>query len=496
MRIRAAVVVGLFLLTTLPSALAATETQLSQLTIGDFAPPYRLRTSVASNGRGYVVAWEAAAFPEAEVTTCYLRVLGADGVPLQPFPTVLGPGREPRVVWNGHEYLAVWGITSPTTGSLPTPSVVGMRVREDGTLIDTKPVTLVSEVNPFSYYTTVEWNGSQYLVTWNRGIAIVDADLQHFTIIPSNGGTPFYSATLGGSFVVLSSFHESSDFSLSIQTISKTGVVGTAKSLNATRGNIVPFQDGYALIWDDDVNFHSGVLNADGRMLSSLIIGQGRLGFPRMATRDGRLVASWEAIPDDRHTRVCTMRLDTMFQPVCSAVSEGRQHDPSIGMAATSILVAWSERTVTGDTVRVLPTPLSDVPHVEAGLGRSVSDASLRPVAERRADGSGAIGWSEFNASTQHFEIHLGKTIQGVMLAERAVFPDAFDQSSPAIAGGTGRTMALWEEGPGDSLKIRMTIIDDASKAVIATLPLASGSAPSVAFDGKEWLATWQSSGS
>src|SRR5207302_321114 len=67
------------------------------------------------------------------------------------------------------------------------------------------------------------------------------------------------------------------------------------------------------------------------------------------------------------------------------------------------------------------------------------------------------------------------------------------DQTSPVIAAGSGRTMSLWEEGPPDSAKIRMTIFDDASKGVIATLPLAAGSAPSLAFDGKEWLAAWQS---
>src|SRR5258707_1465598 len=38
-----------------------------------------------------------------------------------------------------------------------------------------------------------------------------------------------------------------------------------------------------------------------------------------------------------------------------------------------------------------------------------------------------------------------------------------------------------------------MTILNDATKAVIATLPLSAGSSPSVAFDGKECLATWQS---
>src|SRR6476469_9093230 len=150
MKIRAGLVAVLLLLTTLPCLIAA-ETQVSQSTPGDVAPPYRFRTSVATNGRGYVVAWAATADENSDVRSIYIRVLGADGVPLRPSPTLLGSGREPRAVWNGREYLVVWGITTRTTSALPTPSVVGTRLREDGSLIDRQPVTLVNEVNPFSY---------------------------------------------------------------------------------------------------------------------------------------------------------------------------------------------------------------------------------------------------------------------------------------------------------------------------------------------------------
>jgi hypothetical protein len=496
MKKRAGVVVVLFLLTSLPCAYAATQLiQLSQDTPGDLAPPYRLRTSVASNGRGYVVAWEATADPQSAVRSIYIRVLGADGVPLRPSPTLLGLGREPRVVWNGHEYLAIWGIMATATGPLPAPSVMGVRLREDGSLIDAKPVTIVSEENPASSNITVEWNGSQYLVTWTRGIALVDADLQHSKIVGSVGGTPFYSAaTAGGSFVVLSSIYDSiGGFSLYVVPFSASGNLGVVSQVKGFRGNIVPFQDGYVLIWDDETNLHYGQLSADGRMVSSMIIGPGRLGFPRLATRDFRLVASWEAFSDDTHTRVCTVRFETIFQPVCSAVSTTLQHDPAIATSSTSILVAWSERGNARDSVRVLRTPISEAPHVEAGLGRSVSDSSSTPAAERRADGSLAVAWSEYNSSTKHTEIHIGGKSGQSRLIDRAVFADDLDQTSPVIAAGVGRTMALWEEGPVQSPNIRMTIFNDATKAVIATLPLAAGSAPSVAFDGKEWLATWQS---
>jgi hypothetical protein len=493
MKIRPGVAVVFLLLTIVPSAIA--EIQISQLTLGDVAPPHRLRTSVASNGRGYVVAWEATADATSDVTSIYVRVLGADGVALRPSPTLLGSGREPRAAWNGSEYLVVWGITSPTSGSLPTPSVAGMRLREDGSLIDLQPVTLASEVNPFSEIATVAWNGSEYLITWGRGMALVSADLQHSKplLLPSVGGLT-YSGTVGGSFLVLAQFRVGTIWQFYLVPVSAEGVFGTQSLLNGARGNIIASDDGYAAIWDDETNLHFGRLRSDGTIVSASIVAPGSVGFPRLAERDGRIVSSWESMPDDTHTRICTARFDTLIPPVCSAESANVQHDPSIGTSSTSILAVWSDQTNLRDSVHALVSTVSELPHVQAGAGRSISDLASMPAAEKRTDGSVTVAWSEYNQSTKHTEIHLGGTSsRGVKLTERAVFVDSLDQTSPALAAGLGRTMSLWEEGPAESAKIRMTIFDDATKGIIATLPLAAGIAPSVAFDGKEWLATWQS---
>jgi hypothetical protein len=496
MKIRAGVVVVLFLLISLSSAYAATELEISGRTPGDLAPPYRLRTSVASNGRGYVVAWEATADAQSDVTSIYIRVLGADGVPLRPSPTLLGLGREPRTAWNGREYLVVWGITSPTTGSLPTPSVVGMRLREDGSLIDLQPVTLVSEMNPFSDMTTVAWNGSEYLITWSRGMALVDADLKHskLVLLPSVGGVPTYSATVGGTFIVLSQVFMSTAWRLYVVPVSATGELGALNLLGGGRGNISAFDTGYVALWDDNTNLHFGQLRNDGTTISASIVAPGNNGFPRLAQRNGRIVSSWESEPDSTHTRVCTARFDTQMGPFCSAVSANLQHDPSIATSLTSTLAVWADQSNLRDSVRVLVTPASEVPQVRGGAGRSVSDLSSTPAAEKRTDGSIAVGWSEYNQTTKHTEIRLGgRSSKGETLIQRAVFADDFDQALPAMAAGAGRTMVLWEEGPGESSNIRMAIVSDATKSVIATLQLAAGSAPSVAFDGKEWLAAWQS---
>jgi hypothetical protein len=264
--------------------------------------------------------------------------------------------------------------------------------------------------------------------------------------------------------------------------------------LEGSRGNIVGVDGGYVMLRDDETNLHLSRLLGDGTLLSSSIVGPGPVGFPRLATRDGRIVSSWEPFPDENHTRVCVARFDAFTPTLCSTVSAGLQHDPSIGTASTSILAVWSDTSNGRDNVRGLLSPVSTLPLVSAGAGISVSDASSTPAAERRADGTVAVAWSEYNQSSKHFEVHLGgRSSQGGKLAERAVFSNGFDQTIPAMAAGSGRTMALWEEGAAGSSKIRMTIVDDATKSVVATLPLADGTAPSLSFDGKEWLAAWQS---
>jgi hypothetical protein len=488
-------VVALLVLAVLPCAHAATETQISQ-TVPD-PVPNRVRLHAASSGNGYLIAWEEAAIPYPDLSTIRIRAIDAAGVPLGTSAIAIGTGQEPRIVWNGHEYLVVWGVTTPTVGPGITPSVVGVRVREDGSLIDAQPVTLIAESNPFSDVTTVDWNGSEYLVTWSRGMAIVDADLQHsrLVLLPSLGGTPWYAASSGGSFIVLlSAYTGFFNGALYLQPVSAAGELGKLVPLKGARGNIVGVDGGYVMILDDEVNLSFSRLRADGTTITTSVVSQGGSGFPRLATRDGRIVSSWESMRDLLHTQVCTARFDVFTQPVCSPATAGLQHDPAIATSSTSVLFAWSESTGGRDTVRVLATPLPDVPRAAFGAGRSADVASPVPAVERRSDGSIAAAWSEYNKTSKHVEIHLGgMTSKSAKLPDRAVFATTFDQTTPAMAAGAGRTMVLWTEGTPE--KIRMTIVDDASKAVIATLPLGAGIAPAVAFDGKEWLAAWQSNG-
>jgi hypothetical protein len=433
----------ILLLFAVTASSAVTETFLAQ---SSDPRPHRVRTAIASSGSGFLVVWAASASPVKNVLhdpslTIYMRALGADGVPTQPFALPIGTGQRPSVAWNGHEYLVVWGITVPTSGLIPSPSVVALRVRADGSLIDPEPVTLISEVNPFSYSTTVVWSGSQYLVTWSRGMALVDGDLHARLIsLPPTGGIPLYSATSGGGFMVLSWVIIGSRDWLSIVPVSSTGETGTTILLDAPQAAIAGVDGGYALLWDDTAALHFARLHADGTMGLDYIVAPGHVELPHIVARDGRIMAAWQTAQNT--STVCTARLDTALPYVCSA----GQHDPAVEITQDSVLLAWVDAMAT-DAVRAALVPSFEVPRATSGGFRISDSLEAAPAAIRRTDGSVIVSWSKYAPTTGRFEVHVGGlNTKGINLPERTVFGNAFDQGAATIAGGGGRTMILWSE--------------------------------------------------
>jgi hypothetical protein len=487
------IVAVLFLATILPVANAATETQVSQMVIDP--EPFRTRTVVASSGNGYLVVWGAVGSLSRDNVflnppmTIYIRAVSADGIPLRESATAVGKGEFPSIAWNGREYLVVWGITSPTTGTLPTPSLVGIRVREDGALIDPVPVTLIAEVNPFSYVASVTWSGSQYLVTWTRGAALVDTDL-HVKPVFLQGGIPFYSASSGGDFLVLAAVY-SSDFankqSLLIEPVSSTGNPSTPIPFEGPYTNIANVDGGYLLLSGNvGTPLRTTRLRADGTTISTSPFYVQPQHFPSMAARGGRILAAW--LTDK--SSVCITRIDIASQPACSN-PQLRQGGPVIGMASNSVLFAWRDTASDGDVLRVA-TSSGDAPQVDNNAGRIISDHLPAPSVVRRVDGTVTAAWTEYNPAKKQSEVRIGGiSSKGLKLADRVVFATPLDQGSPVVSAGAGRTAILWTEGTEP--KIRMSIVDDLSGALIATLSLPAGITPSAAFNGTEWLVTWQS---
>ena len=344
---------------------------------------------------------------------------------------------------------------------LPTPSLVGIRVREDGTLIDPAPVTLIAEVNPFSYVASVTWSGSQYLVTWTRGAALVDTDL-HVKQVYLPVGIPLYSASSGGDFIVVTGIFSAASGankqSLLIVPVSSTGNPSTTVPLDGPYTRIVNIDGGYFFLWGDVGGpLRTTRLRADGTIISTSPFYLQPPFFPSVAARDGRIIAAWTG-----QSSVCTARIDTASQPVCSNLKQ-QQASPVIGMASNAVLLAWRDVASDGDVIRVAVSSSGDAPQADNNLGRIISDRQLpAPAAVRRPDGAVTVAWTEYNPTKKQSEVRIGGiNSKGVKLADRVVFATPLDQGSPVISAGAGRTAILWTEGTEP--KIRMTIIDDVS---------------------------------
>ncbi len=127
---------------------------------GSETPP-----SVASNGSGYLIAWDSGPI--------LAKRLGADGTVLDAVPLVIGNGDEhPQVASNGVDYFVIWRMESLEFLGLEdgdpierwVPEVYGRRVPASGPLED--PVS--AQITSF-WYPRIASSGTEYLVTWGTG---------------------------------------------------------------------------------------------------------------------------------------------------------------------------------------------------------------------------------------------------------------------------------------------------------------------------------------
>lgn len=120
------------------------------------------RPAVAAIGDGFLVAWRDVAGPRL----ASVSAAGAVRLTQLEFTASACVNRTPLIIAGDTEALVIW--TRPGGGNA-NGTVLGMRVRGDGTLIDALPLTLgvaVGAVHGAS-------NGTDYLVTWDNNFTRV-----------------------------------------------------------------------------------------------------------------------------------------------------------------------------------------------------------------------------------------------------------------------------------------------------------------------------------
>jgi len=480
----------------LTSAGHAAEIPLSVTRIApSVALHFRYSTAVASSGHGYLVAWEERAMQAYPPGTIVVRAFDERGVPMQPAPAVLGYGVAPSIAWNGSEYLVVFGqVGSRYGGAVPLPVAAMMRVAEDGTPIDQSPVILMRATNAYTFGTSVAWNGSEYLVSWNaynNGAALVTPDLQMRLLDVSAAGAPVSVASNGGGFLIAGL---ATDGQLHLVPISSEGQPGAVQIAGAARSASLTAVDGeYELLWS----------NADGLRAARVTSFQNptpltaaATSFERVAARNGAVVASWVEYPHapaSNANRICTERLDVASQASCSDENDVL-HDPSIGVADDTFLLAWSDRSSAIDQIRIDVTAKWTTPR--AGGGTTISEAATvqqQPSIERRADGGIAAVWSEANPVTGRYEIRFGGLDpRGIPIPDRAISSSSRDQYDPQISTADGRSLVTWNDVNSTQARRIGIVVDDAGNPLSAPISFEGNTGGgALAFDGAEWIVVW-----
>lgn len=482
----------------LGAASPSVETPMSRPVFGPAGDPhYRLSIAAASNGSGYLLAWEdrsMEAWPQSSEIT--IRALDASGGPLTPASTRLGFNAGPSIAWNGNEYLVVWGRVYSRFGTMSElPSIEAMRVRADGTPIDSQPVVLAVESNAFVTSTHVAWNGSEYLVGWGYRAVLVSRDLHVDRQIDlgSVGGVQGIAAS--GSGFLVAGLNTTSD--LRIATITASGIVGQPSALSsAVHGAALTSAAwGYELVWGDASGVHEASLDAAGHVLRNVDLFDGAEFISDLSVSEagGGFLASWITESDPSHTRICTSRFGS-GAPRVSCSERQMQFGATVAASASTALLAWIDRSTGIDDVRIDLTPFGGIPQAlpDDRIVSEVAQQQTSPVTFRLSDGSSLVAWSEYNSAKRRTEVRLGGADRnGNALPDRAVLPSERDQFGPALSvADDGRILVVWAEGTIFEPALRGAVI--VADKTTSLLELGAGYAPSIAYDGSDWLVVWQ----
>lgn len=125
-------------------------------------------TSVAFNGSAYLVAWQSDVAPTAN-TRIQTSLISADLSSVGAAVEVSTPGtrnRDPHVAWNGSSFLVVWEKTFSSTDH----DVLGRRVSVDGAVLGASTITIstptTEQLSPTVAAAGTPAAGSTFYVTW------------------------------------------------------------------------------------------------------------------------------------------------------------------------------------------------------------------------------------------------------------------------------------------------------------------------------------------
>jgi hypothetical protein len=417
-------------------------------------PEYRLRPQLAAGASTVLAVWEERTNTFYDQTgRIVFRLYDAAGVPRAAAATSLGIGADPQVVWNGSDYLVVWGVPISRFGApIDIPDAVAMHVSEDGRVAETQPVVLHN--SRFTGAPRIAWNGSEYLLA-DRTALILDRELHPIATLPLEQASGVVAA--GGDFLVRASqgtVRVSRDHALTPLSIPLPHAVHGEELAAASAG-----VDGL---------LHATLFDAAG-IRAQFVLGDARPFSTAALSWDG---SAWRAAWENGAGNLCQA---AFHDGPDLAISCGAT--PGSEPALAGGVLAFVDRAAGRADRIAVAWHSSDRLELAAVASESVLPQAAGSLASM--SGSTVAGWSELDPE------------RGVMQAwvgGRRLAPSAADQSPPRLAAGGDKLLALWWE----SGTLFGALLDRGLNVVVAPFVVGEGGYPAAAFNGRDWLVAWE----
>ncbi len=392
--------------------------------------------SVAS-GDGFLVVWSERLFG-GWPGPVKLRTYDDDGTPRQPLSIELGHGHSPHAFWNGSEYVVVFALPISRFGSpTPLPSVVAVRVRADGTIVEDSRVTLLSSRSSAGI-ADVAWDGMNALV------AIAYPTPSQLLRLDRNGNL-LEQTTLDAQPTAL-----------------ETKAGGGFFVLPLDQGEAVARGDDRFAVLDHQQNGVTEVilLDAAGSELERFVLSS-NAGWQSAIVWDGRAwVASYT-----QNGALCTARFTSSSDVDRTCDAQTNAYGPALAVGGRGIFKAWT------NDGQVL---------TDSGLASTAWSSAVLPAAV--IDETGVLAaWVE-----------AGRIRIGGIANDRTPRPEetvggAVNYDAPVLSRAGNQTLLAWIDD-----KPRAVIIGSDGKPVSDPIELPEmHSAPAIAARGDEWVLAW-----
>ena len=502
--------------------------------------------SVAHDGTDYLVVWQDYRSSQNSSWDIYGARVNAAGNVQNPGGIIIsdayGNQYRPSVAHDGSQYLVTW--YDHRNGSYA--DIFGARVTTAGAVLDPTGFA-ISTASYHQYYPEVAFGGGHFLVVWQdyrNGAKYADiygarvsskgVPLDKLGILISNATNHQVAPSVaydGTNFLVVWSDYRTNysptytdiygaRVSLTGTVLDKAGIPISTAAQNQHSPSVSYNANGtnYLVVWHDYRNryttsydIYGARLSPDGKVKDPAGIpistDKGQQSSPAVAHDGTNFLVVWEDYRQGSTTDIYGARIDatgTVLDKTGIAVSSAANHQryAAIARGKASFLVVWEDhRNATNVRSDIYGALVNSAGTVLIPGGVLISSAANDQYSPAVAyDGTNFLAvWQDYrDFKGSYYDIYgalvspLGKIISSGI----AVSTANGNQRFPEVAYGGGKYLVVWEDSRSGT-DIYGAMVDTKGKVLHPTGVTISNAAnsqiaPSVAYDGTNFLVVWQ----